>query len=147
MRVFGLLVAIVLIAIPVAAQVPRPTGTVDVTAGPVACDGQECYDITVSCPDVSAPATARLKVGGTPEKGTILFTTGGPGTDLYEGWPGPETPRILDDIRMAGFQSVQLQWVDSWIVGSPGAEEGYARLACRSATVALGLSIRRSIES
>ena len=134
MRVFGLLLATVLVAVPATAQVSRSTGTVDVTAGPVECDGQECYDITVSCPAVAAPAPARLKVGGTSEKGTILFVTGGPGTDLYE--IQPEKLRILDDIRTAGFQTVQLQWTtDSWSTGSPGAEEGFLRLSCRPATV------------
>ena len=135
MRCFGLLLATVLGAVPAAAQVPRPTGTVDVTAGPVACDGQECYDMTVSCPEVAAPAKERLKVGGTAEKGTILFASSGFGTDLYEG-QGQEKPRILNDLRTAGFQTVQLQWAENWFGGSPGAEEGFVRLACRSATVA-----------
>ena len=103
MRVFGLVLVAILASVPASAQVRHPMGTVDVTAGPVACDGQECYDITVSCPEVSAPARARLKVGGTPEKGTILFTTGADGTVLYEIWS--ESRRILDDIRTVGFQS------------------------------------------
>ena len=129
------LLAAFLIAVPAAAQVHRPTGTVDVASGPIACDGQECYDITVSCPEVAAPAKARLKVGGTAEKGTILFASSGFGTDLYEG-QGQEKPRILNDLRTAGFQTVQLQWAENWFGGSPGAEEGFVRLACRPATVA-----------
>ena len=134
MRVFGLVLVAILASVPASAQVRHPMGTVDVTAGPVACDGQECYDITVSCPEVAAPARARLKVGGTAEKGTILFTTGADGTVLYEIWP--ESRRVLDDIRTAGFQSVQLQWIDSWVFALPRDEEGMDRRMCRPATVA-----------
>ena len=134
MRVFGLVLVAILASVPASAQVRHPMGTVDVTAGPVACEGQECYDITVSCPEVAAPARARLKVGGTAEKGTILFTTGADGTVLYEIWP--ESRRILDDIRTAGFQSVQLQWIDSWVFALPRDEEGMDRRMCRPATVA-----------
>ena len=134
MRVFGLLLATVLVAVPATAQALYPTGTVEVTAGPVDCDGEECYDITVRCSNVAAPAKARLKVGGAAEKGTILFTTGGPGTFQYGGVF--QSRKILYNTRAAGFRSVQLEWVDSWLIGSPGQEEGHARLACRSATVA-----------
>ena len=129
------MLAAILIAVPATAQVPHLTGTVAVTAGPVACDGQECYDITVNCPEVWAPARARLKVGGTAEKGTILFTSGGAGTALYEGRSESEKRRILDDIRTAGFQSVQLQWIDSWMFAPPRDQEGMDRRMCRPATV------------
>ena len=121
-------------------------GAIEVTSGPSECDGQQCYDVTVTCPEVAAPARARLKVGGAAERGTILFLTGGLGVDLYETGQGlatppadgsqPEAGQILADIRGAGFRTVQLQWIDSWLIGSPSENEGHARLACRSATVA-----------
>ena len=99
MRVFGLLLATVLVAVPATAQALYPTGTVEVTAGPVDCDGEECYDITVRCSNVAAPAKARLKVGGAAEKGTILFTTGGPGTFQYGGFF--QSRKILYNTRAA----------------------------------------------
>jgi len=57
---------------------------------------------------------------------------GGVGTGLYENYGSA----ILRDIRDAGFRSVQLQWLDSWLVSSPGEQAGQVRLACRPATVA-----------
>lgn len=52
------------------------------------------------------------------------------GTDWYD------SPFILTETAAAGFRTVQLQWVDSWLLGSAGREEGHVRLACRPASVA-----------
>ena len=117
--------------------VPPQSGTLEMLSGPVQCDGEECYEIRITCPEVAVPARARLKVGGPSGgvlKGTILFTTGGMGTDLYEG--SQQSRRLLTELSAAGFRTVQLQWIDSWLLGSPGREEGHVRLACRPATVA-----------
>jgi hypothetical protein len=116
---------------------PRQLGEVKVLSGPVPCEGGDCYDIRVTCPEVVAPARARLKVvapGSTSSRGTILFTTGNFGFALYES--AGESRRTLADLAAAGFRTVQLQWIDGWLVASPGKEEGHARLACRPATVA-----------
>jgi hypothetical protein len=77
-----------------------------------------------------------LKVGGAGKspRGTILFATGGLGTASYDSTP--ETSRIVSDLSNAGFRTVQLQWIDSWALGSAGKEEGHVRLGCRPATVA-----------
>ena len=117
-------------------QVPRPLGKVDVLSGPAPCTGGYCYEIRVTCPELTDSARARLKVAavGDAPKGTILFTTGAFGTQLYESTP--ETSRILSDLATAGFRTVQLQWIDSWLLGSPGKQEGHVRLGCRPATVA-----------
>jgi hypothetical protein len=116
--------------------VPRQLAKLEVVSGPSECTGGRCYEIQVTCPDIAAPARARLKVAGAGKapKGTILFTSGGLGTEWYEGTA--ETSRILNDVAAAGFRTVQLQWVDSWLFGSLGREEGQARLGCRPATVA-----------
>jgi hypothetical protein len=119
------------------ASAPRQLGKVDVLSGPVQCAGGDCYDIRVTCPEVAAPAEARLKVvapNTTSPRGTILFATGNQGTGLYEG--AVESRRILADLSAAGFRTVQLQWIDGWLFASPGKEEGHVRLACRPATVA-----------
>jgi hypothetical protein len=116
--------------------VPRQLGKLEVLSGPLQCEGGECYEIRVSCPEVDAPARARLKAGaragtsGTSPKGTILFTSGGAGTQWYN------SPSLLSDVAAAGFRTVQLQWIDSWLLGSAGKEEGHVRLGCRPATVA-----------
>jgi hypothetical protein len=118
------------------AEAARALGKVEVLSGPAGCADSSCYEIRVSCPTVAAPARARLKVGGAGKspRGTILFTSGGPGTEWYEG--AGESSRILKEVAAAGFRTVQLQWIDSWLFGSPGKEEGHARLGCRPATVA-----------
>src|SRR5262245_60865190 len=115
----------------------RHLGEVDVLSGPVQCESGECYEIRVTCPEVAAPARARLKVvapTNTSSRGTIVFTTGTFGFALYEN--AAESRRTLADLSSAGFRTVQLQWIDSWLVASPGQEEGHARLACRPSTVA-----------
>jgi len=63
-----------------------------------------------------------------------LFTTGNFGWTLYEN--AGESRRTLAELSAAGFRTVQLQWIDSWLVGSLGKEEGHVRLGCRPATVA-----------
>ena len=118
-------------------SVPLATGTLEVLSGPTDCNGQACYELSVSCPAVAAPARAMVTVAeasGARRKGTILFTTGGPGTQAYEdvGY-GPD---VLAAAREAGFQTAQLNWIDSWLIGARDREEGPARLACRPATVA-----------
>ena len=133
--VFGVVVICVLNPGEVFSQtaVPMRLGKLDVLAGPVQCDDGDCYEIRVTCPEVVAPARARVKVGapgGSSPKGTILFTSGGLGTGWYD------SPRLLADLSAAGFRTVQLQWIDSWLLGSPGKEEGHVRLGCRPATVA-----------
>jgi hypothetical protein len=132
----GLIAIAILTPRTVFSQTPRALGKVEVLAGPTECADSTCYELRVTCPEVAAPARARLKVAekGKSPRGTILFTSGGLGTDWYEG--AGETSRILKDVAAAGFRTVQLQWVDSWLFGSPGKEEGHARLACRPATVA-----------
>ncbi len=123
------------LGVSAADSVPRPLGAVEVLSGPTPCDEQECYELSVTCPEVRDPARARLKVGslseGTP-RGTILFTSAGVGTGLYE----DNGYKIIKDTTESGFRSVQLQWLDSWLVASSGEPAGQVRLACRPATVA-----------
>lgn len=119
------------------AGAPRPLGEVKVLSGPVPCADGNCYELRVSCPDVAAPAEARLKViapSAASPRGTILFATGNQGTGLYE--TPAESRRTLAELSAAGFRTVQLEWLDGWLFASPGKEEGHVRLACRPATVA-----------
>jgi hypothetical protein len=123
---------------PVLPQNPRPLGTTKLISGPTPCADQNCYEIEVSCPEVAQPEQVILKVGdptGSPSRGTILFASGWIGTFLWEE-RGPDAVRILKELRAAGFRTVQLNWMHNWYYGAPGQQEGYARLACRPATVA-----------
>jgi len=115
----------------------RPLGELELVHGPVPCDEQSCYGIEVTCPEVSRPEQGWLKVGSPsagPSKGTILITTGGPGTGLFDSFFHGQ--RVLNELRAAGFRTVQLQWLGGWLFATPGQKEGHARLACRPATAA-----------
>ncbi|MFN2444352.1 MAG: hypothetical protein ABR606_01980 [Vicinamibacterales bacterium] len=117
----------------------RSLGHVVVPLGVVPCNGEDCYDIEVHCPDVREPATARLKVGdptAVPLRGTILFMTGGGGTSLWEGRGGGDARRVLTELRGSGFRTVQIAWTRGWLVGTAEGMEGQASLGCRPATVA-----------
>jgi hypothetical protein len=70
-----------------------------------------------------------------PMRGTILFATGFTGTFYWQSY-ATEAPRVLTELRAAGFRTVQLKWVQSWWNASPASYEGQAHLACRPASVA-----------
>lgn len=117
---------------------PRLLGEVKVLSGPTACGEQQCFRTEVTCPEVAASAPAWLKIGAPTRgasRGTVLVTAGGAGNRLYEE-TSPGANRLLVELRSAGFQTVQLQWPEGWLVASPGREEGHVRLACRPATIA-----------
>ncbi len=121
-----------------ATWVPLPLGAVIVLAPAYSCGTDSfCYDIELTCPNVLLPAKASLRVASDPlvaSRGAILLTSGGEGFGFY-GDEAAEAPRILADMRAAGFTTVELRWIDSWLQGSSPAE-GQALLACRPATVA-----------
>lgn len=105
-------------------------------ADPSCPDGYECTSFAVECPGVrragrgffaAAPALAA-------PRGTVVLFSGGAGTQ----WWGEEatgTDRLLDELRVEGLEIVQVRWLSSWLVSSPGEAAGPARLACRPATI------------
>lgn len=123
-------------------------------AGPVNCSqilggnggaqGGNCYQMTVSCPNV-ADQDVGVKVvnpTGTP-LGTVLFTTGGTGQEWYDQHFIYGT-QIIDGMVTANYSTVQFAWgyppvgfpgggtFGGWLTG-PG---GPRQLACRWATLA-----------
>jgi hypothetical protein len=115
---------------------PRSLGIVDLLAGPFQCDDQNCYNVSVNCPDITQDITATLKVGepiSNTLQGTILFVTGWTGTYYFDG--GPEPHRIIGELRASGYRTVQLKWANNWWLADIGIPEGHARLACRPASV------------
>jgi hypothetical protein len=98
-----------------------------------------CYAVTISCPEIS-DFTGYVKVTyprGFPF-GTIIFTTGGNGTDLYEGNFTYGT-KVLNTVLQGGFTVAQVSW------GHPFADQpfgwqtgpgGIRAVACRYATLA-----------
>ncbi len=132
-------------------------------SGPNICSGQACYNLAVNCGQVSQPINVSLKVGaptgGASEQGTIMFFTGWIG-DYYWAYDGavqmaraansnavasPDTIRrtldnnsiIIDNLRAAGFRTVQVEWNSGWFIAQQGqTNEDLAKLACRPATIA-----------
>lgn len=137
---------------------PLPLGTVNLLSGPTVCGNESCYQIEVSCASVSRPEQATLKVGepvsNTVEAGTILFATGWIGNYYWDEAvlvnlqlqrlslagldPAQATGNnldILNNLRAAGFRTVQLKWQRNWFEAETGHVEGMANLACKPATV------------
>lgn len=125
-------------------SIPRPLGTATLVSGPSSCDesspldrGAGCYEVTVSCPGVEMDMSFNLRVGE-PEGsdlGTVLFMTGGSGGTYWDRPAGAEAQRVVLELRIAGFRTVELRWIGRWWDGS-SADEGAAVLACRIATAA-----------
>ena len=98
-----------------------------------------CYAVTISCPDIS-DFTGYVKVSyptGTPV-GSVVFTTGGNGTDFYERNYTYGTT-VLNTAIQGGFTLAQITW------GHPFADQPYGwqtgpggirAVACRYATMA-----------
>jgi hypothetical protein len=114
-----------------------PTGSLTVVTGPYACTGQECYDVRIQCTQLTAAIGATLRVGeptSQPEHGTLIFFTGWTGTSFLDEW-GLEAQRILADLRATGYRTVQTKWASDWLEAAANEPAGFARLACRPATV------------
>jgi len=102
---------------------------------PAAADA--CWEVEVSCPALAESENALLQIGE-PEgtaRGTVLFMTGGGGVGFW-GRFGADADRVLDELRAAGFRTVEISWTRGWLVGASGALEGQAALACKPATLA-----------
>jgi hypothetical protein len=106
-------------------------------SGPTPCGGEQCYEVDVTCPGVSAVERATLRVGAPtpPSKGTILFFSGGLGTTAWSDF-GTDAIRVMSELRTAGYRTVQVLWNTGWLVGGATLREGEGKLACRPATVA-----------
>jgi hypothetical protein len=98
-----------------------------------------CYAVTISCPEISE-FTGYVKVTNPREFpfGTVIFSTGGNGTDLYEG-NFIYGAKVLNTVLQAGFTVAQISW------GHPFADQpfgwqtgpgGIRAVACRYATMA-----------
>ena len=94
--------------------------------------------LTVTCQAVPNYSQAMIKISqpaGT-SKGTVIFTTGGAGNDLYEThfiYGGT----AISDVVTAGFTAVQTAFTEGltgWLTGP--AADGPLTLSCRWATVA-----------
>jgi hypothetical protein len=97
-----------------------------------------CVNLTVTCPNVPVYTPVLLKT--TPpsgaSKGTVIFTTGGGGNQLYEDQFTFGSTSV-NDVVAGGFTAVQTNFVSGtagWLTGP--ATDGPLTLACRWATTA-----------
>ena len=90
---------------PSATPTPTPRSLGSVVAADTECpdgsrEGSQCRKVVVTCPDFDE-ASAQLRLSRPtadfPHKGTIVLTTGGPGTFQYYGSP-EDTPGKMVDI-------------------------------------------------
>ena len=99
-------------------------------------EGSQCKRVVVSCPDIDE-AFAQLRLSrpaaDVTYKGTIVLTTGGPGTFPYYGSLEDIAGMMVDTFVNDGFVTVGIKWEEPgiWHVDSRAIT-----LACRYATVA-----------
>jgi hypothetical protein len=140
------------------ASQPRPLGAVSLVSGPTACQFGECYEVEVTCQQATGKLQATLRVNSSTAPaplGTIVFASGWTG-DYYWGFSGTNFPaeipkalaplaiddavtnngQILANLRQDGYRTVEIKWKSSWWDSTgPATMEGFAKLACRPATV------------
>ena len=142
------------------ANPPAALGAASLLSGPQLCDpatNQNCYNLSVSCPEINQDELATVKVGertGGNDLGTILFFTGWVGDWFWDGstmlagmlrsdpslLPVPDYPlennqTIIANLRLAGYRTVQVKW-SNWFRAALGQPSGMKALACRPATIA-----------
>lgn len=116
---------------------PWPLGTVtpdDTLSGPCP-SGYICSGFVATAPHVTVATRGFLAVAagqGSP-RGLVVFFTGGRGTGWWS--DQPEAPAFADRLRGHGFTIVQVRWLDSWLVSSPGNDAGTAHLGGLPAAV------------
>ncbi|MGH9157756.1 MAG: hypothetical protein ACRD1K_18410, partial [Acidimicrobiales bacterium] len=112
------------------------TGTLAPDTTPVAfCPpGAACQAVRITCPGARLPARAVVAVAParSAARGVALFFSGGNGTGF---WSRGEAGTPLTALHDGGLTTVQVAWVDSWLMSAAGEEAGHAALACRPATV------------
>lgn len=128
-----------------AAQLSPPTQTGAVNAAQVNCptsglQGTACYSLDITCPDIP-DYTAYVKIIDPPNPpvGTVIFTTGGDGTLLYETFAKYGSVAV-NNVVAANYEAVELTWGAPFSDG-PGWEhnvngKGVRTAACRFAMVA-----------
>lgn len=119
-------------------QSPRPLGDVKLVSGPSECDDFDCYEVEVSSPLLAETDSVLLRVGeptASPSRGTIMFMGGGGGSVALWGDYGEYAGPVIEELRAAGFRTIEILWKRGWLTGARGQSEGPALLASRPATV------------
>lgn len=141
-----------------AAHIPEiyATGQVTLLSGPVPCDDRQCYELEIACPELADTEKVMLRLGrpnaGVPGRGTALFLSGWTGNYWWQWDSEPGTAAteeensedrrisanhgmIIDALRAAGFQTVDVKWERGWFLAAAGSRENPPLLACKPATL------------
>ena len=126
---------------PTATSTPTPRSLGSVVAADSECpdgsrEGSQCKRVVVTCPDIDE-AFAQLRLSrpaaDVTHKGTIVLTTGGPGTFQYYGSLEQIAGMMVDTFVNDGFVTVGIKWEEP---GIWHVDHRAITLACRYATVA-----------
>ncbi len=98
-------------------------------------EGYTCTVFEVNCPgsDPAKGIIAHAQYTGENPKGLIMLFKGGEGTTYWT--QSQDAYQMAAGFREEGFSIVQVKWIDSWLLTSPGIDAGIAHLAARPATV------------
>lgn len=102
------------------------------TCNPGPLPGTTCLRLLVQCagiPDIEAELRITEPAPGVPLRGTVLFGTGGGGTDFYVDRPGGS--ELFQDLLARGFRIVDRRWQRGWFFDPFGVR----RQSCRYATL------------
>lgn len=95
----------------------------------------ECVRIQIVCAGIATPARAVVAIAAssTDTEGLVMLLSGG-GGDSW--WTGDDRAAhlLVQQLRDAGLDVVQLRWERAWLRARAGEDVGPARLACRPAT-------------
>jgi len=114
-----------------------PLGTYTVTAvADRSCPaGYTCQSFSIACPGVLMAAKGWLAVAPptAPMRGLVVMPGGSTGT-LYWSTKSVLTTTMTENLRVAGFEIVQVKFKKRWMGSSNGELAGPAALSCRFAT-------------
>jgi hypothetical protein len=137
------LLLVMVLTTPLAHAQAPPNSIGTIQSSPITCQGSlsggTCYALDITCPQLP-DYTAYVKIfePTVAVTGTVLFATGGNGTDLLE--HRNFGPLVLQTVLNKGYRSVELTYgfpfnlnEKGWQTGAKGA--GVRAASCRFATV------------
>lgn len=111
---------------------PLELGDIEFNAEPEDCEGAKCYSFTTTSRvgESSKPGILSIREPEGVVRGTVAFYSGGTGTKFGG------TDQMTNDCLAAGYRTIHVKWDTGWLVGAPGAYEGFRKLAVHPATSA-----------
>jgi Big-like domain-containing protein len=110
--------------------------SIDCPSSPI---GGICYQVAISCPNINNfNGYVKVTSPASTPVGTVVFSTGGNGTALYESFNNG--PMTLNAVLQGGFTLAQISWGEPFTANQPEGWQtgpgGIRAVACRYATLA-----------